>query len=450
MAISNYGTITLKDGQKINFNATDNSFAVSLHAPGTLAAAVALTLPASDTTSGIISSNGAGVLSIAQLVNANVSAAAAIALTKLAATTASRALVSDGSGVISASTVTATELGYVSGVTSAIQTQFAGTIPLSQKGAASGIASLDAGGRLPVSQLPTGSTDYLGTWNASTNTPTLADGTGRSGDFYIVSVAGSQNLGSGILIYAIGDWVLYNGTIWQKVVNSNAVTSVNGAAGAVIVNAISQLTGDVTAGPASGSASATATISAGAVDNSKISAGAAIARSKLAALTANRAMVTDASGFDTVSATTDTEISYVSGVTSAVQTQLNSKASTALSNLTVAGLTTADILYASSSSAVTRLGIGTAGQVLTVAGGVPSWAAPGSSSFKANWITADGTTKTITHNLGSLDVIVQLYDKTDGSTIGIDSEVRTNANTLTVTASSAPGAAGWRVLILAV
>lgn len=57
------------------------------------------------------------------VANAQVSASAAIALSKLAAVTASRALVSDGSGFVSASGVTATELGYLSGVTSAIQTQ---------------------------------------------------------------------------------------------------------------------------------------------------------------------------------------------------------------------------------------------------------------------------------------------------------------------------------------
>jgi microcystin-dependent protein len=61
--------------------------------------------------------------SISNIENADIKAAAAIALNKLAATTASRALVSDGSGFVSASSVTATELGYVSGVTSSIQTQ---------------------------------------------------------------------------------------------------------------------------------------------------------------------------------------------------------------------------------------------------------------------------------------------------------------------------------------
>jgi len=57
------------------------------------------------------------------VVNADVNASAAVALSKLATTTVSRALVSDGSGVISPSAVTSTEIGYLDGVTSAIQTQ---------------------------------------------------------------------------------------------------------------------------------------------------------------------------------------------------------------------------------------------------------------------------------------------------------------------------------------
>jgi hypothetical protein len=61
--------------------------------------------------------------SITNIENADIKAAAAIALNKLAATTVSRALVSDGSGFVSPSATTATEIGYVNGVTSAIQTQ---------------------------------------------------------------------------------------------------------------------------------------------------------------------------------------------------------------------------------------------------------------------------------------------------------------------------------------
>jgi hypothetical protein len=69
----------------------------------------------------------------------------------------------------------------------------------------------------------------------------------------------------------------------------------------------------------------------------------------------------------TVSAT---ELGYVDGVTSAIQTQLDAK--TAKSTLT----TTGDIYYASGANTPARLGIGSTGNVLTVASGIPSWAAP--------------------------------------------------------------------------
>jgi hypothetical protein len=60
------------------------------------------------------------------IVDADIAEGAAISRTKIDVVTASRALVSDGAGHIDASSVTDTELGYVSGVTSAIQSQFTG------------------------------------------------------------------------------------------------------------------------------------------------------------------------------------------------------------------------------------------------------------------------------------------------------------------------------------
>jgi preprotein translocase subunit Sec61beta len=60
---------------------------------------------------------------ITNLVNADIKASAAIAFSKMADLTASRALVSDGNGDVSVSAVTSTEVGYLDGVTSAIQTQ---------------------------------------------------------------------------------------------------------------------------------------------------------------------------------------------------------------------------------------------------------------------------------------------------------------------------------------
>ena len=86
----------------------------------------------------------------------------------------------------------------------------------SEKGNANGYASLDSLGKVPVSQLPSSLMEYKGTWNASTNTPTLANGTGDTGDVYICSVAGTVNFGAGAITFAVGDYVIYSGSIWQR------------------------------------------------------------------------------------------------------------------------------------------------------------------------------------------------------------------------------------------
>jgi len=101
------------------------------------------------------------------------------------------------------------------------------------KGIALGYASLDSGGKVPVAQLPSSVMTYLGTWDAATNTPTLANGTGDAGDLYICNVAGTVNFGAGPITFEVGDWVMYNGSIWQRSDMSDAVSSVFGRQGAV-------------------------------------------------------------------------------------------------------------------------------------------------------------------------------------------------------------------------
>jgi hypothetical protein len=73
---------------------------------------------------------------------------------------------------------------------------------------------------------------YKGTWNASTNSPTITSSVGNKGDYYIVSVAGSTNI-NGITDWKIGDWIIFNGSTWDKVDNTDSVSSVNGFTGAV-------------------------------------------------------------------------------------------------------------------------------------------------------------------------------------------------------------------------
>lgn len=106
-------------------------------------------------------------------------------------------------------------------------------IPLSQKGAANGVVPLNGGGKIDFTYLPSSLLIYKGQWNATTNTPTLIDGTGTSGWVYEVSVAGTQNLGSGAQTFKVGDWIVYDGTKWDVSTNSNEVVSVNGLTGAV-------------------------------------------------------------------------------------------------------------------------------------------------------------------------------------------------------------------------
>lgn len=110
-------------------------------------------------------------------------------------------------------------------------------------------------------------------------------------------------------------------------------------------------------------------------------------------------------------------------------------------------LTANNVILGNGTSAVQFVAPGTSGNVLTSNGTTWTSAAPSFSTFKYEWVTADTATVAITHNLGTVDVACQIYDVASGATIQVDSEVRTDANTLTLTASEAPPATDWRVLI---
>ena len=83
-----------------------------------------------------------------------------------------------------------------------------------------------------LSSAGVGAMKYQGVWNANTNSPSLSSATGTQGHFYKVSVAGSTVL-DGIGEWKVGDWVAYNGTAWDKVDNTDQVSSVNGQTGVV-------------------------------------------------------------------------------------------------------------------------------------------------------------------------------------------------------------------------
>ena len=104
-----------------------------------------------------------------------------------------------------------------------------------EMGIAEGVATLDESGKVPSFQLPDsvlGNVRYSGTWDASKNIPELTDNSPEnSGKYYVVSIAGSQ---FGIN-FEPGDWVINNGGNWAKVDNVDAVKSVNGKSGEVVI-----------------------------------------------------------------------------------------------------------------------------------------------------------------------------------------------------------------------
>ena len=96
--------------------------------------------------------------------------------------------------------------------------------------AGDGIAISTAAGFIEISA--DGGTNYQGTWDAATNNPALTSSVGTKGYYYVVNVDGSTNL-NGITDWKVGDWAIYNGSVWQKVDNSESVTSVFGRVGSI-------------------------------------------------------------------------------------------------------------------------------------------------------------------------------------------------------------------------
>lgn len=171
------------------------------------------------------------------------------------------AMTTDGISLVTANTGSNIQIGS-SGDTGYMQINMPGikftddtiqttaAIPLVQKGNALGVVPLNASTKIDPIYLPAGGISFQGIWNAANNTPTLADGVGTSGDEWIVGTAGTQNLGSGNITFAVGDFVLYTSDdVWVDVpVSGSGVQTFNGRSGIVTL-----LSSDVTNALANGS-----------------------------------------------------------------------------------------------------------------------------------------------------------------------------------------------------
>lgn len=105
-------------------------------------------------------------------------------------------------------------------------------------GAASGIASLDVTGKVPVSQLPdtvVGAMEYKGVLNASAGVyPAQAE----KGDYYVINVAGTI---SGTY-YNINDWAVYNGVSWDQIENTDVASALSTWTGNGVLASVGTIT----------------------------------------------------------------------------------------------------------------------------------------------------------------------------------------------------------------
>lgn len=102
-------------------------------------------------------------------------------------------------------------------------------IQLTEKGQPDGVATLDAGGKVPLDQLPAsvqGGIKVIGFWDASTNTPDLSALTLNQGEAYQVTVSGSTDL-NGETNWKARDLVVWDDNLagnYFKIDNTDDVT----------------------------------------------------------------------------------------------------------------------------------------------------------------------------------------------------------------------------------
>ena len=244
--------------------------------------------------------------------------------------TASRALISNSSGKVAVSAVTSTELGYLDGVTSAIQTQLNGKLSTSG-GSLSGAITINktaANKTNPTSQdlvlnysLPSG----------GTLTEKNAPGIG----FHIGNVNWASLIYDGTFKFVNNNFTGYapvKASSFTGALKGNADTATKLATARTIrTNLASTSTasfdgsGNITPGVTGtlpiANGGTGATTAAGALTNLGITATAA-ELNKMDGVTASTTEINKLKG---LTATTK-ELNYVDGVTSAIQTQLNNKA----------------------------------------------------------------------------------------------------------------------------
>lgn len=363
--------------------------------------------------SGVIAISNTGVTShvAGSIVNADVNAAAAVALTKLAATTASRLLVSDASGFITPSTVTSTEAGYLSGVTSAIQTQLESKVTNSFT--TNRALTSNGSGNVAVSAVTSTELGYLSGVTSAVQTQLSAK---QPAIQFKDEGSDVGSLGSTTVIDFVG-----------------AGVSTADVAGTVTVT----ISGTANGVPAGGTASQIITKVDGTDYNTQWST---LTTSLITDISASASDLNLLTGLNSFGVTTS-ELEKLDGVTSNIQAQLDAKRG--------GSLTSNYIWVGNGSNESTPLAPGSNGTVLTISGGAPVWAAPSTNGHVIQENTTPLTDRpnlnfgaglTATDNAGTTTTDVVLDTSFGILTTRGDILIRNSSN---VTARLAVGSSGY-------
>jgi hypothetical protein len=298
---------------------------------------------------GDVTINNTGVTAISSgvIVNADVNNFAAITLTKLAATTPNRALVSDTSGFIIASSVTDTELFYLGGVNAPIQTQL-NNKQATITGAATTITSSNLTSNRAVISNGAGKVDVSSTTSTELG---YLNGTTSS-----VQTQLNTRLQVNLSGVATGDVVYFNGIEW--------VNLPRGSSGQTLQSTGTTIQwGSLTANglPSGGT---TNQVLAKLSNTDYDSDWKSLAIADINDITATAANINILTG----TTVTNTEFGYLSGTTSAIQTQLNNKQNRSLAYNA--------LWVGNGSNLASELAPGTSGDVLTIVGSSPQWQSP--------------------------------------------------------------------------
>ena len=277
--------------------------------------------------------------------------------------TANRALVSDGSGVLSSSAITSTELGYLDGVTSNIQTQLNNKASLNHTHTIANITNLQTtlNGKANTSHTHTianitdlqdalnDKADTSDLDNYATTTALTSGLAGKANTSHTHTTSQITNLSTTLSDYATTEALTSglagkaNTSHTHTIANiTNLQTTLNGKANTSHTHTVAQINGlsqnklmvsDDSGHPSVLSVTSTeASYLSGVTSgiqmqlNGKAATGHGHIAAQISALTANRALVSDGSGVLSSSNITDTELGYLDGVSSNIQTQLNAKA----------------------------------------------------------------------------------------------------------------------------